>query len=185
MKIEDYEAAAEAILFAMGEPVEVPQIAQALEISNREASLIIQNLRDRYKSAGCGLEIAEIDGAYQMRTKKEQYEYLIRIASQPKKRTLTDVQLETLSIIAYKQPVTKLEIEKIRGVSSDHAVNRLIEYGLVKEMGRMDAPGRPILFGTTQEFLRCFGMSSASDLPEMDIDLQAQLQQEIIEEIYK
>ena len=93
-------------------------------------------------------------------TKQEYYEYLVEIALQPKKAVLTDVMLETLSIIAYKQPVTKQEIEKIRGVKCDHAINKLVEYNLVQELGRLDAPGRPILFGTTEEFLRNFGVQS-------------------------
>ncbi len=94
---------------------------------------------------------------------------MIRVASQPKKHVLTDVLLETLSIIAYKQPVTKLEIEKIRGVKSDHAVNKLVEYNLVSERGRMDAPGKPILFGTTEEFLRRFSIHSLDDLCQVRI----------------
>ena len=93
------------------------------------------------------------------------YEYLVKIAKQPKKHVLTDVLLETLSIIAYKQPITKAEIEKIRGVSCDHAVNKLVEYNLVCELGRLDAPGRPLLFGTTEEFLRSFGVQSIDELP--------------------
>ena len=108
------------------------------------------------------------DDSFQMCTKADMYEYLIRIAKQPKKYVLTDVQLETLSIIAYKQPVTKLEIEKIRGVKSDHAVNRLVEYNLVCEVGRLDAPGKPILFGTTEEFLRRFSIQSLEELPSMN-----------------
>ena len=100
-----------------------------------------------------------------MCTKPEAYDYLIRIAKQPKKQVLTDVLLETLSIIAYKQPVTKIEIEKIRGVKSDHAVNKLVEYNLACEVGRLDAPGRPLLFGTTEEFLRRFSVQKLEDLP--------------------
>ena len=96
------------------------------------------------------------------------YEYLIRVAKQPRKYTLTDVLLETLSIVAYRQPVTKLEIEKIRGVKSDHAMNKLVEYGLIEEAGRLDAPGRPILFGTTEEFLRRFSLQSLEELPTLD-----------------
>ena len=107
----------------------------------------------------------ELEGAYQMCTKPEMYDYLIKIAKQPKKHVLTDVLLETLSIIAYKQPVTRIEIEKIRGVSCDHAVNKLVEYNLVCELGRLDAPGRPLLFGTTEEFLRSFGVHSVDELP--------------------
>lgn len=96
------------------------------------------------------------------------YEYLIRVAKQPRRYALTDVLLETLSIVAYKQPVTKLEIEKIRGVKSDHAVNKLVEYGLIEEAGRLDAPGRPLLFGTTEEFLRRFSLQSLDELPVLD-----------------
>ena len=96
------------------------------------------------------------------------YEYLIKIAKTPKKYVLTDTLMETLSIIAYKQPVTRLEIERIRGVSCDHAVNRLLEFNLITEVGRLDAPGRPLLFGTTEEFLRSFGVKSLDELPELN-----------------
>ena len=117
-----------------------------------------------------------------MSTKPEMYEALIRIAKQPRKYVLTDVLLETLSIIAYKQPVTRLDIEKIRGVKSDHAVNKLIEYNLVCEVGRLDAPGRPILFGTTEDFLRAFGVHSIEDLPSVNPeqmeDFKAQAEEE-------
>ena len=95
------------------------------------------------------------------------YEYLIKIAKTPRKMTLTDTVLETLSIIAYKQPVTRLEIERVRGVSCDHAINKLLEYDLITELGRLDAPGRPLLFGTTEQFLRCFGVKSLEELPEL------------------
>ena len=125
-------------------------------------------MADRYESEDRGVRIIELDNSFQMCTKPEAYEYLIRIAKQPKKYVLTDVLLETLSIIAYRQPVTKLEIEKIRGVKTDHAVNKLVEYELVQEVGRLDAPGRPILFGTTEEFLRHFGVTSLEELPNLN-----------------
>ena len=111
------------------------------------------------------------------------YENLIRVATAPKKQVLTEVVLETLSIIAYKQPVTKMEISKIRGVSSDHAVNRLVEYGLVYEVGRMDAPGRPALFATTEEFLRRFGVGSTTDLPTMNPEQEEEIKQAVEEEL--
>ena len=118
-----------------------------------------------------------------MCTNPELYEYLIKIAKQPKKIVLTDVVLETLSIIAYKQPITRIELEKIRGVKCDHAVNKLIEFNLVKEVGRLDAPGRPLLFGTTEEFLRRFGVSSLEELPEVNPvkmeDFKAEAEEEI------
>lgn len=118
-----------------------------------------------------------------MCTKAEYYEYLIKIAKQPKKRVLTDVLLETLSIIAYKQPITKAEVEKIRGVSSDHAVNKLVEYNLVCELGRLDAPGRPMLFGTTEEFLRSFGVESVDELPVLNEDQVEEFKHQAEEEM--
>jgi segregation and condensation protein B len=111
------------------------------------------------------------------------YESIIKITHIPKKHILTDVLLETLSIVAYKQPITRLQIEAIRGVKCDHAVNKLIEYNLICEMGRLDAPGRPILFGTTEEFLRCFGLESLDALPEMNPDKLEVFKQEAEEEI--
>ncbi len=165
MEEKNYEAIIEAILFTMGESVELSRIAEAISLDKKQTKELIDRMRLRYEDDSTGVRIIELDGAYQMCTKPEMYEYLIRIAKQPKKRVLTDVLLETLSIIAYKQPVTKAEIEKIRGVSSDHAVNKLVEYGLVCELGRLEAPGRPLLFGTTEEFLRCFGVQSIEELP--------------------
>ena len=165
MDEKNYKAIIEAILFTMGESVELDKLADALELDNKTTKAIIEEMMEEWKKEGRGVAIMELDGAYQMCTRTEMYEYLIRIAKQPKKRVLTDVLLETLSIIAYKQPVTKAEIEKIRGVSSDHAVNKLVEYNLVCELGRLDAPGRPLLFGTTEEFLRSFGVHSIEELP--------------------
>lgn len=165
MEEKNYKAIIEAILFTMGESVELEKLAQALELEKGKTRAIIEEMMKEWNGGERGVTIMELDGAYQMCTKTQMYEYLIRIAKQPKRRVLTDVLLETLSIIAYKQPVTKAEIEKIRGVSSDHAVNKLVEYNLVCELGRLDAPGRPLLFGTTEEFLRSFGVHSVDELP--------------------
>lgn len=177
------KAAVEAILFAMGESVEAERIAKALEMEIGEVQELIREMMKEYEDSGRGIRIIELDGAFQMCTKKDLYEYLIRIAKQPRKAVLTDVVLETLSIIAYKQPITRLELEQIRGVKCDHAVNRLIEYNLVKEVGRLDAPGRPLLFGTTEEFLRRFGVQSLADLPEPSPvkieDFKAEAEEEI------
>ena len=112
--------------------------------------------------------MTQFDDSVQLCTKADMYEYLIKIAKTPRKMTLTDTVLETLSIIAYKQPVTRLEIERVRGVSCDHAINKLLEYDLITELGRLDAPGRPLLFGTTEQFLRCFGVKSLEELPELN-----------------
>lgn len=165
MEIKRIEGEIEAILFAMGEAVELPRIARAICQDPTTTENIIRNMMIRYQEEERGIQIIELENSFQLCTKKEYYDSLIRIAAQPKKPTLTDVMLETLSIIAYKQPITKAEIEKIRGVSCDHAVNKLVEYNLVCELGRLDAPGRPLLFGTTEEFLRSFGVQSIDELP--------------------
>ena len=183
MEEKNYEAIVEAILFTVGESVELEKLANVLELDKDKTKEVVENLKKRYETNVCGVQIMELDGAYQMCTKAEYYEYLIRIAKQPKKRVLTDVLLETLSIIAYKQPITKVEIEKIRGVSCDHAVNKLIEYNLVKELGRLDAPGRPLLFGTTEEFLRSFGVQSLDELPMLNQVQIEEFKQEAEEEM--
>lgn len=165
MNIEEGAAIVEAILFTMGESVEINALAKAMQAEPKEVKAYIAYLKEKYNKADSGIGIIELDKAVQLCTKKEMYEYLVRIAKTPKKATLTDSLMETLSIIAYKQPITRLEVEKIRGVNSDHAVNRLVEFGLVQELGRLDAPGRPLLFGTTEEFLRSFGVRSLEELP--------------------
>lgn len=177
------EAIIEAILFTVGESVELEKLAAVLELDKEKTKTLVEHLRERYESDTCGMKIIELDGAYQMCTKAEYYEYLIKIAKQPKKRVLTDVLLETLSIIAYKQPITKAEVEKIRGVSSDHAVNKLVEYNLVCELGRLDAPGRPMLFGTTEEFLRSFGVESVDELPVLNEDQVEEFKHQAEEEM--
>lgn len=183
MEEKNYEAIIEAILFTMGESVELDKIANAIELDKQETKKKIEALRQKYEQEERGIQIIELDGAYQMCTKNEMYEYLIRIAKQPRKQVLTDVLLETLSIVAYKQPVTRVEIEKIRGVSCEHAINKLLEYGLIQEAGRLDAPGRPILFGTTEEFLRCFDVQSVEELPDMNPEKVEELKQEAEEEV--
>ena len=183
MRTKQLESIIEAILFTMGDSVEVSKIASAIEQDVPTTEKLIHNMMDKYQKEERGIRIIELDHAYQLCSKPEMYEYLIRIAKQPKKHVLTDVLLETLSIIAYKQPVTKAEIEKIRGVKCDHAINKLMDYDLVRELGRLDAPGRPILLGTTEEFLRCFGVQGLEDLPEMDPvqleDFKAEAEEEI------
>lgn len=168
MELKQIEAQIEAILFTMGEAVEVERIAGAIDHDVDTTRKIIHKMMDNYQEEGRGIQIIELDGAFQLCTKASMYETIIKITHIPKKHVLTDVLLETLSIIAYKQPITKLQIEQIRGVKSDHAVNKLVEYNLICEMGRLDAPGRPILFGTTEEFLRCFGLQSLDALPVLN-----------------
>lgn len=176
------EAIIEAVLFTMGDAVELDKLAIAIDRDEMTTKIIMAALMEKYENEGRGMKIIELEGAYQMCTRPEYYENLIKVAKAPRKYNLTDVLLETLSIIAYKQPITKLEIEKIRGVSSDHAVNRLVEYGLVMELGRMDAPGRPMLFGTTMDFLRVFGIQSIEDLPVVTQELMEDFKEQALEE---
>ena len=183
MSIEKTEAAIEAILFTMGKSVEAEKIAVAIEHDVDTTVRIIHNMMDKYENEDRGIKIIELEGSFQLCTKEEYYDNLIRICSQPRRYTLTDAALETLSIIAYKQPVTKIEIEKIRGVNSDRSVNKLVELELVKEVGRLDAPGRPMLFGTTEEFLRTFGVGSIDELPVISEDMVEQYKEEAEYEI--
>ncbi len=173
----------EAILFTMGEAVEVDRIAAALDHDVDTIRRVIHNMMDLYQEEERGIQIIELNNSFQLCTKANMYEAIVKIAHVPKKHVLTDVLLETLSIIAYKQPITRQQIEQIRGVKCDHAVNKLVEYNLACEVGRLDAPGRPILFGTTEEFLRSFGIASLEDLPIVNAEKVADLKIEAEEEI--
>ena len=170
-------------MFAMGESVEVSKLARALEVENKEVKKIVMAMNERYKAEDRGISIVELEESYQLCTKPELYEYLIKVAKAPRKYVLSDTLLETLSIIAYKQPVTRLEIEKIRGVSCSHAVDKLVEFKLIQELGRLDAPGRPLLFGTTEEFLRNFGVKSLGDLPTLNSEQLEDFKHQAEEEV--
>ena len=143
MELDKSAAIIEAILFTMGNAVELNTLMNVLDESPKELREQLRYLREKYAKPDSGISLIELEDSVQLCTKKEWYEYLIQVAKTPKKAVLTDALLETLSIIAYKQPITRLEIERIRGVNSDHAVSRLVEYGFVTDIGRMDAPGRP------------------------------------------
>lgn len=166
--VETLRAEIEAILFSLGESVDIAVIADAVGLSRAETEKVLKDMQQRYEAADRGIRLIRLEDRYQLSTKKELYPTLIKVVRQPQKTTLTDVLMETLSIVAYRQPVTRTEIEKIRGVKCDHAINKLVEYNLIQEVGRLDAPGRPILFGTTEEFLRHFGTDSVDDLPVMN-----------------
>lgn len=183
VEINRLESAIEAILFTMGDSVELGKIASAIEHDEETTRKIVHQMMDKYQVEDRGIQIVELEDSFQLCTKKQNYDYLIRIAKQPRRYVLTDVLLETLSIIAYKQPVTKLEVEKIRGVKSDHAVNKLVEYNLACEVGRLDAPGKPILFGTTEEFLRRFSIQSVDDLPVLNPEQVEHFKSEAEEEV--
>ena len=183
MDREQLKAAIEAVLFTMGGAVELKLLAAAVELEPEETKELVEELAAEYDANMRGMKITRLDDSYQMCTRKEYYEALIRVASQPKRHVLSDVVLETLSIIAYKQPITRTEIEQIRGVKSDHAVNKLVEYGLIEEAGRLNAPGRPILFKTTEPFLRNFGLPTLEELPVLGATQLEEFKEEAAEEI--
>ncbi len=170
MRLSELEAVVESLLFIMGEAVPLSVIADTIEMDKATANAIVRSLADKYEAEKRGIRIIELEGAYQMCTASECFEYIRSMCKGQKRPGLTQALLETLAIIAYKQPITKGEIEEIRGVNSDHAVNRLVEKGLAEEVGRMDTPGKPILFGTTKEFLRYFGFHSVKELPALAED---------------
>ena len=163
--------------------VSLDLLAQALRISLERTETIAGLLAARCAGPASGLVLNRYEDAIQLSTKPELLEYLIRIASQPKKPRLTPTLMETLSIIAFKQPVTRMEVENIRGVNSDFAINRLVSFDLVEEVGRKEVPGRPLLFGTTQQFLRSFGLSSVDQLPEPEASRMEEFREEAEEEV--
>ncbi len=164
----ELECIVEAMLFAAGEPVVLDSLCKALELEPVEVTAAVEGLRQRYEEEHRGMQILTLENAFQMTTRPEYYPQVQKLFRSGQKITLSETQLETLAIIAYKQPVTKQEIEDIRGVRSDAVVNRLVEYNLIAEKGRRKSPGRPVLFGTTDEFLRNFGYSGIKDLPHLD-----------------
>lgn len=177
------EAAIEAILFSMGEAVSVKDIAKVIEIDEKEVEKCIKEMSDKYDAEDRGIRLVKLEDSYQLCTKNDYFDVLSKLVNMPKKHTLTDSLMETLAIVAYKQPVTRQEIEAIRGVSCVHAVNKLVEYKLVAEVGRLDAVGRPILFGTTEDFLRSFGVTSMDELPIISPDKIEDFKKEAMEEV--
>ena len=169
MKLKEAEKIIEGILFAAGDPVDIVRIADILDIDIKSARIIVASLADKYDEDSRGLQIIRLEDSYQMCTRGEYNQYISKLAEPRRAQTLSNAAMEVLSIVAYKQPVTRSVIEQIRGVSCDSLVNRLLERNLIQEVGRLDTPGRPMLFGTNDEFLRCFGISSITELPNYEI----------------
>ncbi|AFM42184.1 condensin subunit ScpB [Desulfosporosinus acidiphilus SJ4] len=160
-------AALEALLFVAKNPLTLDLLEEILELDSAKISELLDELRRRYSSEACGLMLLELNGGFKLATKPEVARYIEILYKQPA-QTLSNAALEVLSIIAYKQPVTRGEVDFIRGVQSDRALMTLVEKGLVKDVGRKEGPGRPILYGTTEHFLLHFGLSSLEDLPNLE-----------------
>lgn len=168
MNIKTIESIIEGVLFAAGDSVSIEKLADITDVDTKTLKSIINNLADKYDNEKSGLMIISLEDSYQMCTRPDYQEYIKKLAEPKRAHNLSNAALEVLSVIAYRQPVSKTAIEQIRGVSSDTIVNRLVERGLVKEAGRLDAPGKPVLFKTTEEFLRCFNLKSLTELPEYE-----------------
>lgn len=168
MIFQQGKAIAEALLFASAEPLSAKKVAELIGLEERAARDLIEDLRKDYQSPGRGLEILEVAGGYKIATRPELSGFVEKLAAERGSSVLSHAALETLAIIAYRQPVTRAEVEAIRGVSIDKSLSTLLERRLVKEVGRKEGPGRPILYGTTKEFLMYFGLKDLSQLPPID-----------------
>lgn len=168
MELKEAESIIEGVLFAAGDAVDVEKISDILDIDTKSTRAILTALADKYDREKRGLQIIRLEDSYQMCTRRDYQEYISRLAEPRRSQSLSDAAMEVLAIVAYKQPVTRAVIEQIRGVSCDSLVNKLLEKNFIEEVGRLDTPGRPMLFGTTEEFLRCFGIESIMELPEFE-----------------
>ena len=167
MELNYMSGAVESILFASGEPIEKKKIAEVLEIEQERVEMIIDELREGYRAENRGFDILTLDNTYQMCSSRYYGEITKKALDHRRNTPLSNAALEILSIVAYNQPVTKAYVEQIRGVDRFYGINALVEKGLIEEKGRLDAPGRPWLYGTTADFLRCFGLQSLDQLPEL------------------
>ena len=167
MEISQKKAIIEAILFSAGRPVKKSDLILALEISQEDLENLVENMQEEYKQENRGIEIIKMEDSYQLCSKKELYSYIYPVLDKRNKPSLSNAALETLAIVAYNPPITRAEIEAIRGVSADACVYKLLEYGLIEEAGKIDLPGKPMSYKTTPEFLRMFGYSSLEELPEL------------------
>lgn len=183
MEIEKAKAIIEAILFACGREVRIKEFVSALEMNEEDIITIIEKMKEEYEEQNRGIEIIRMNDAYQMGTKKEYYEYIYPILDKRSKPNLSNAALETLSIIAYNPGVTRAEIESIRGVNSDATIYKLLEYNLIEEAGKLDAPGRPMTYKTTLNFLKMFGYASLENLPELPRYKMDENQQIVIDDI--
>ena len=185
METENKKAIIEAILFACGREVKIQELMSALELGSNEILELIEEMKNEYEKAGKGIEIIKVNDAIQLTTKKEYYEYIYPIFDKRSKPNLSNAALETLSIIAYNPKITKAEIESIRGVGSDGTIYKLLEYNLIENVGKADAPGRPSMYSVTNEFLKMFGITSLDDLPELPRYKLDENQQIVIDDIIK
>lgn len=188
MKLNDAIAVIEAVLFAHGDPITLQKLSEATEIEEEEVVKLIDQLERRYNVQESGLRILRLNDGYQLATRQQYGDYVKKALETKRQAPLSQAAMESLSIIAYNQPVTKAFVEQVRGIDSSSVVNTLVERGLLEEAGRLDLPGRPVAYRTTDNFLRCFGLSSLAELPpipnqegQLDFDELAELEAEKVE----
>jgi segregation and condensation protein B len=163
-----YFSIIESLMFVSGEPLEIKQIASIIECSTKFTKELLKEMMNYYEKGPRGIKIINVNERYGLVTKSENSEYVEKLLGTNSRQSLSQAALETLAIIAYKQPITRIDIDEIRGVKSDRALTTLVEKGLIRESGRLDMPGRPILYGTTEEFLKYFGLDNISNIPHLD-----------------
>ncbi len=167
MDNKEIEGIIEAVLFATGDPVSLKDLCGVLGMKERDVLSVLRGMKDSYNYERRGIQLVEADGYFQLATRPEYYEYIQKLHLPQKRQGLSQAALETLAIIAYKQPITRAEIDSVRGVNSESAINTLVERRLIKEVDRLDSIGRPILYGTTVDFLKYFGLNTVGELPEI------------------
>ena len=165
----DIKSAIESMLFVSGEPLALRELSNNLELKEKNVEEILSEMANEYEDKSRGIRLISLDEAYQLVTKSENSEFVQKLLKKNKKHSLSQASIESLAIIAYKQPITRIDIDEIRGVKSESAITRLVERGLIKDVGRLEVPGRPILYGTTDEFLRQFGLKTIKELPSLDL----------------
>lgn len=167
MNVNEMQAAAEAMLFACGEPLEIDRIAEILEIDTENAESLVLNIAAKYDDTNSGIKVVKMDKKYQICTRKEYAEQVRDILDMKKNAPLSQAAFEVLAVVAYNQPITKAYIEQVRGVDCSGVISTLCQKGLIEEVGRLELPGRPLIYGTTAEFLKCFCINSLDDLPDI------------------
>lgn len=172
MEFEKETALCETVLFLESEPLTVKMLSNKAQLSEEVVEKCIERLKEKYKAKDSGIELVMITGGWTLTPKKEYWDVLKEVYGSKREGKLSKSAMETLAIIAYSQPITRAEIEQIRGVGVDNMIRLLIERNLIKEVGKKEAPGRPVLFGTTKEFLKLFRLNSISELPKLDEDEQ-------------
>ncbi len=169
------KSAIEALLFVTGEPLALRDLSNNLEVDSKILTEIIDEMIKEYSDENRGITLLAINGGYQLVTKAENSDYIQKLLKKNRRQSLSQASIESLAIISYKQPITRIDIDEIRGVKSESALQKLVEKNLIKEVGRLEVPGRPILYGTTDEFLRQFGLKNLSELPSLDLYNDAEI----------